>query len=192
MPKDSQKSYFALQAFNVELASIKDGSARLRGGADNSSLALQMKFQRWKDLLQDAYSSNNSTLEESPHASDPVACGLTRAVHDKELTRRFLERLIEAREADVESAQLNTVQEITRYAEESVSSRLYLTLQCMGIRHDAADVVASHADQSSRRTLSCGHGRNSHSRGTLAAVLSVRHVAGFGGRARHGLAGRPG
>ena len=147
MPKDAQKAYFALQAFNVELASIKDGSARLRGGAENSSLALQMKFQRWRDLVQDAYDddgndSNSSTVDAS---SDPVACGLIRAVHDKELTRRFLERLIESREADVESAQCNTVQEITRYAEESVSSRLYLTLECMGVRDDAADVVASHA-----------------------------------------------
>lgn len=148
MPKDSQKAYFAMQAFNVELASIKDGSARLRGGADNSSLALQMKFQRWKDLIEDAYTARDygvNSGDESPYAADPVACSLTRAVHDKELTRRFLERLLEARDADVEIVQLNTLQEVTRYAEESVSSRLYLTLECMGIRDDAADEVASHA-----------------------------------------------
>ena len=142
MPQEAQKAYFALQAFNVEVASIKDGSARLRGGAENSSLALQMKFQRWRDILEDAYNDGGSSADAS---SDPVACGLMRAVHDQALTRRFLERLIESREADVESAQSNTVQEMTRYAEESVSSRLYLTLECMGVRDDAADVVASHA-----------------------------------------------
>jgi len=109
-------------------------------------LALQMKFQRYKDLVQDAYdATSNQSESSSVHAADPIACGLTRAVHDKKLTRRFLERLIEAREADVEVVQLNTVQEITRYAEESVSSRLYLTLECMGIQNDQADEVASHA-----------------------------------------------
>ena len=132
----------------MEVASIKDGSARLRGGAEHSYLALQMKFQRWRDVIHSAYddsSSGSSRMTTTADTADPVACGLIRAIHDKELTRRFLERLIESREADVESAQSNTVQDITRYAEESVSSRLYLTLECMGVRDDAADVVASHA-----------------------------------------------
>ncbi|CAB9510376.1 complex I, assembly factor 6 [Seminavis robusta] len=149
MPKKVQQEYFALLAFNVELASVKQGSARLRGGADNSTLAVQLKFQRWKDLL-DAVYTGSSTLEQaatslSSFAADPVAASLARAIHDKELTRRFLERLIEAREADVDVVQWNTMQEVTRYAEESVSSRLYLTLECLGIRNDDADIVASHA-----------------------------------------------
>jgi NADH dehydrogenase [ubiquinone] 1 alpha subcomplex assembly factor 6 len=143
MPKEAQKAYFALLAFNVELASIKDGSARLRGGgSENSSIAVQLKFQRWKDVLQNIYEPTNTNIA---FAADPVASALTRAAHDKDLTRRFLERLVEAREADVEIVQWNTVQEITRYAEEAVSSRLYLTLECLGIRNDQADIVASHA-----------------------------------------------
>lgn len=145
MPKEAQKAYFSLLAFNVELASIKDGSARLRGGADNSSIALQLKFQRWKDVIESIYDSDSSGGSSSSFAADPVASSLTRAVHDNDLTRRFLERLVEAREADVEIVQWNTVQEVTRYAEESVSSRLYLTLECLGIRNDEADIVASHA-----------------------------------------------
>jgi len=150
MPKEAQKAYFALQAFNIELATIKDASARLRGGAENSTLAIQLKFQRWKDLIQGIYNDNNSHTTDShtsleSFASDPVACSLARAVHDKNLTRRFLERLVESREADVEVVQVNTVQELSRYAEESVSSRLYLTLECMGVRNDEADIVASHA-----------------------------------------------
>lgn len=145
MPKDAQKAYFALLAFNVELASIKDGSARLRGaGSDNSSIAVQLKFQRWKDILQGIFEPESSR-ESSITVADPVASSLTRAAHDKDLTRRFLERLVEAREADVEVVQWNTVQDITRYAEESVSSRLYLTLECLGVRNDEADIVASHA-----------------------------------------------
>jgi NADH dehydrogenase [ubiquinone] 1 alpha subcomplex assembly factor 6 len=149
MPSDVQKAYFGLLAFNVELASIKDGSARLRGGADNSTLAIQLKFQRWKDVIEAIY-TGSSTLHQvgssvQHYGSDPVAASLTRAVQDKALTRRFLERLIEAREGDVEVVQWNTLQEVTRYAEESVSSRLYLTLECLGIRNDEADIVASHA-----------------------------------------------
>ena len=55
MPKHAQQAYFALLAFNVELASIKDNSIRLRGGgfgggSDTGTLAIHLKFQRWKDL----------------------------------------------------------------------------------------------------------------------------------------------
>lgn len=144
MPSNTQHAYFAIQAFNVELASIKDASTRIRSGSDSSSLALSLKFQRFKDIL-DAIYDNDEKNSISNFSADPVASSLARAVHDKNLTRRFLERLLEAREADMEVTQLNTVQELTRYAEESVSSRLYLTLECTGVRDDEADTVASHA-----------------------------------------------
>jgi NADH dehydrogenase [ubiquinone] 1 alpha subcomplex assembly factor 6 len=182
MPSASQQSYFALRAFNVELASIKDGSILRRrlsssgaeggGGGDHStsggtgggtttssSIALQLRMQWWRDALDTIYKSDESsdqlgnTSNKDPLLQSlsiscwhsPVVRSLYRAVQDHSLTRRFLERLVDARESDLELIQPATVQEMVDYAEETSSSLLYLSLECAGVRDDRADAVASSA-----------------------------------------------
>jgi len=81
MPSSSQEAYFALRAFNVEIASIKDasqliGGRRSRGGQSSSNnqrtignatfdevgderdpnLASKLRMQWWKDSILDIYS----------------------------------------------------------------------------------------------------------------------------------------
>jgi NADH dehydrogenase [ubiquinone] 1 alpha subcomplex assembly factor 6 len=73
-----------------------------------------------------------------------VVRALYIAIEDKELTRRFLERLLDAREADLDIQQMATMDDAKQYAEDTWSSLLYLSLECAGVRDDAADVVASH------------------------------------------------
>jgi NADH dehydrogenase [ubiquinone] 1 alpha subcomplex assembly factor 6 len=176
MPSSSQKPYFAIRAFNVELASIKDGSnARRRSGsgggssssgdgpgglaAASSSIALQMRMQWWRDALATIYdddksgspgsgSSPKSSFAQSLSVScwhSPTVRSLFRAVNERSLTRRFLERMVDARESDLETNQPDTVQEMVDYAEETSSSLLYLALECAGIRDDASDATASAA-----------------------------------------------
>lgn len=188
MPHESRKAYFAIRAFNVELASIKDGSVSRRlGGAQfaglegaDASLALKVRMQWWRDALNQIYDghvdgddgataaavggssaalqnkkddtasieSAESTFFDSMAASyfkNPVVRVLNHAVHDKQLTRRFLERLLEAREADLETKQPETLDEAVGYADETFSSLLYLSLETCNVRDEAADVVAQHA-----------------------------------------------
>jgi len=64
---------------------------------------------------------------------------------DLGLTRRFLERLVDAREDDLDVVQYATLEDSVRYAESTASSLLYLSLECLGVRSDDADAVASHA-----------------------------------------------
>jgi NADH dehydrogenase [ubiquinone] 1 alpha subcomplex assembly factor 6 len=177
MPSKAHKSYFAIRAFNVELASIKDGSnARRRSGssggsqqgdgasgglaASSSSIALQMRMQWWRDALATIYNDDEesgsigsgsrpkSSFAQSLSVScwhSPTVRSLFRAVNERSLTRRFLERMVDARESDLDVNQPHTVQEMVDYAEETSSSLLYLALECTGIRDDAADATASAA-----------------------------------------------
>jgi hypothetical protein len=66
----------------------------------------------------------------------PVVRSLGQAVQESNLTRRLLERLLDAREADRDIQQLSTVDNAIMYAEDSSSSLLYLTLECCGVREE--------------------------------------------------------
>ena len=145
MPANSQKAYFALRALNVEIASIKE---KIHG--EPGSLALQLRMQWWRDAVAEIYgdvpsSSGQGRLSVSCWHS-PIVRGMYRGIQQSQpLTRRFLERLIDSRQADLDILERSTLQETVDYAEESVSSLLYLSLELLGVREDAADEVASHA-----------------------------------------------
>jgi NADH dehydrogenase [ubiquinone] 1 alpha subcomplex assembly factor 6 len=161
MPASARKQYFALRAFNVELASIKDGSERRKTQSSNddtgTSLGQRMRFQWWREALDQLYpdegeaapSLNDPSVDgflasmSTSYGRNPVVRSLGQAVQESNLTRRFLERLLDAREADMDIQQLPTVDNAIMYAEDSSSSLLYLTLECCGVREDAADEVAS-------------------------------------------------
>ena len=162
MPSVAQKAYFAIRAFNVELASVKDGHNVRRGGEKAQSrdtattMVLQMRMQWWRDALKQIYGEeieNNKSSDPSTGMLNfsidcwhsPIVRALAAANEEHDLTRRFLERLIDARDADLEVRQWNTLDEVATYSEESVSSLLYLSLECTGVREDKADEVASHA-----------------------------------------------
>jgi NADH dehydrogenase [ubiquinone] 1 alpha subcomplex assembly factor 6 len=167
LPSEAQNSYFAIRAFNVELASVKDGTSRMRGqqggggfeefGGMSTTIALQIRMQWWRDALHEIYRIDNyndispkvgvhmidntataaSRLSLSSSIScwkSPIVRALCEANREKKLTKRFLERLIDAREMDIHvKQQLATLKETSLYAEETVSSLLYLTLECMNV-----------------------------------------------------------
>ena len=146
MPHRVQKAFFAIRAFNAEIASIKGGhhtrSRESTGTQDSSTKThmLQVRLQWWTDAIAQIYG------DPPPHISDPalanlsVSCwkspivrALNAANEESNLTRRFLERLVEARQSDLELSQFGTMEEAANYAEQSVSSLLYLSLECNGV-----------------------------------------------------------
>lgn len=176
LPASSRNAYFALRAFNVELASIKDGHKLRNQGMTNttnintttanipdSTLALQLRMAFWRDAIEDICqnksNNNNSTTTSSSarpaqhslsglmtsHWNSPVVRALDRAHTKHNFTHRFLERIVDAREIDLETNQFLTVNELTGYGEETVSSLLYLTLEIFSIRDTAADQCVSAA-----------------------------------------------
>jgi NADH dehydrogenase [ubiquinone] 1 alpha subcomplex assembly factor 6 len=159
MPASSRHAYFAIRAFNVELASIKDGSvSRKVGGAQfeesGASMALKLRIKWWRDALGQIYGDNEGIAPPDDQFmasmtssvwNNPVTRVLNEAVHEKQLTRRFLERLLEARESDLDIRQLETFDEALDYSESIFSSLFYLSLETADVREEASDVVAYHA-----------------------------------------------
>jgi NADH dehydrogenase [ubiquinone] 1 alpha subcomplex assembly factor 6 len=170
MPYNARRSFFGIRAWNVELASIKDGSALNRNKGEQANVALQVRIQWWREALTKIYDSqqqsenkneNHSTtnnnykiddaffsISETLDASyfkNPIVRVLDYAVHEKQLTQRFLERLSEARETDLHNQQPETITDMVEYADNIVSSLLYLTLETVDVRDESVDVVAQHA-----------------------------------------------
>ena len=165
MPYEARKSYFAIRAWNVELASIKDGSTRKKSGGEGdtggSNVALQVRFQWWWDALNQIYENphqRENDINENDYApfsvsgtlaasymKNPIVRVLNYAVHEKQLTRRFIERLSDAREVDLRNQQPETMTEMIEYADNIFSSLLYLTLETVNVRDESVDVVAQHA-----------------------------------------------
>ena len=133
MPPASRDAFFALRAFNAEVASIKDRSS----SSETTALALQLRMQWWRDAVTSIY--------ESKPLENPVVLALAKANEKHTLTRRFLDRIIDAREADLEVNQYQTVAALAHYAESTVCSLFYLTLECMEAETHAADEMAYHA-----------------------------------------------
>jgi NADH dehydrogenase [ubiquinone] 1 alpha subcomplex assembly factor 6 len=153
MPSSLQKSYFALRAFNIEIASIKDSQSTRRyqqhmpltknmNGDSSSQLALQLRIQWWKNSIDEIYLKNNAEDRDNNRHQPQLSCQNQSGDEDKKIVhllstscwnKRFLERLIDSRENDLFVTQNTTLQEQTSYAEESVSSFLYLLLETCGV-----------------------------------------------------------
>ena len=203
MPSSAREAYFALRAFNVEIAGIKDASqligGRSRGTSGNnggigssssarststtntntnsqlfddnnnsmmedngmvgdSSLASRLRMQWWTDAVADIYEKGNNEQQQSTTSKDedvilqsftssrkhnPTLRSLAHAIHTHQLTHRFLRRIMEARESDLDVLQYESIRDMAQYGEDTVSNVLYLSLECVGVREEGADGVAS-------------------------------------------------
>lgn len=86
-PKEYRGVYYALHAFNVEIATIRDQIPR------NSVQAGRIRFQFWKDTLQQIYGGAGL----SGSNNQPVAKSLNFYIKKHNLTSRWFERALEAR-----------------------------------------------------------------------------------------------
>ncbi|XP_026769302.3 NADH dehydrogenase (ubiquinone) complex I, assembly factor 6 isoform X1 [Pangasianodon hypophthalmus] len=128
LPVAARRSSLALRAFNVELAQVKDSVSQKNLGL--------MRMHFWKSAVEDIY------RDEPP--VQPVSAELWRAVRKHKLTRRWLLRIIDEREKDMEDRAYRNLQELEAYAENTQSSLLYLLLETLGVKDVHADHAASH------------------------------------------------
>lgn len=130
VPKDARGAFYAIRAFNIEVATIKDQVRH------NSLQAGRIRFQFWRDALRQIYQGKL----ESRH---PVAEALLYYTQKHQLTKRWFERSLEARYANFSSGsnQFETMADLENYAEYGQSSILYLLLQVLN-SEDIADVQA--------------------------------------------------
>lgn len=88
VPKKYRGVYFALRAFNVEIATIKDQVPRSQFQAG------RIRFQFWKDVLSQIYSDQQCV---APSINHPIAKALEYYIPRYNLTSRWFERSVEAR-----------------------------------------------------------------------------------------------
>ncbi|XP_032761900.1 NADH dehydrogenase (ubiquinone) complex I, assembly factor 6 [Rattus rattus] len=127
-PAECQRSASALRAFNVELAQVKDLVSEKTIGL--------MRMQFWRKAVEDMFCDN------PPH--QPVAMELWKAVKRHNLTKRWLLRIIDEREKNLDDKAYRSIRELENYAENTQSSLLYLTLEVLGVKDVHADHAASH------------------------------------------------
>lgn len=144
LPKEARASAFAVRALNVELAGIR---AAARGNAN----AGRVRIAFWRELIDGAFAR---AAQIAPHAVDvsgskpgpsglpwrqavaahPLFNPLSTAIAAHGHTRRWFERMIDARDAGLDAPPPATLAQAERYAEDTAGSLLLLALEACGVR----------------------------------------------------------
>lgn len=115
-PAERRADLFALYAFNLEIAGVRESVSE--------PLVGQMRLKWWYDAL-------DAIVAGAP-PKHPVAAPLSEAVRRYSLPRADLETLIEARSDDLEAEQPATLSELEAYAEYSTAPLLRMVLTILG------------------------------------------------------------
>ena len=134
-------TYVALRAFNIELARIPDTVSTPAIGA--------MRYQFWRDNISAAYEGRPrkeplslllARLLEILHARTEGTCTLSK---------NWFMRIISAREQYADGRPYPNLEALEKYAENTYSTLMYLTLQSLPMNSLTADHVASHIGKAS-------------------------------------------
>ncbi|CAM9184670.1 unnamed protein product [Choristocarpus tenellus] len=99
-------------------------------------MAGELRMQWWKDSLAAIFDGNPPP--------QPIAIALSQAVERHKLTKRWFDRLLDARIADLHNPQLSSIKAMETYAENTASSLLYLMLEIAGVKGKDLDHAAAH------------------------------------------------
>ncbi|KAJ0106592.1 hypothetical protein Patl1_18822 [Pistacia atlantica] len=136
LPTSMRKAAFALRAFNVETSKAMDVASDPRIGL--------MRLVWWQEAIDKIYT--NKRIEH------PTAQALASVVSEYKISKGWLKRSVQARinDANREATDIpDDIEELEKYAEDTVSTLLYMTLQAGGVMSTAADHVASHVGKAS-------------------------------------------
>ena len=138
IPRHARDAYIALRAFNIEVARTADTTSTPTIGA------LRLQFQR------DAVSK---ALAGAP-PKQPVAILLAKAAGEIEgnggkWSSAWFGRIVDTREKYLANPPFTGLEGLERYAENTYSTLLYLTLQALPMASLTADHVASHIGKAS-------------------------------------------
>ncbi|RHY87050.1 hypothetical protein DYB37_011791 [Aphanomyces astaci] len=133
LPTPSRDAFYAIRAFNIEIARIKD-SSRTNPGAG------KLRIQWWRQRLHDLFDKRNAASAPTDHV---VLAELHAAIHKHQLTQRWFDRILEAREMDLEVDNPTSMRDLDMYAEKTAASMLHLTLECLDHQATVDDVLVA-------------------------------------------------
>ncbi|KAG1053557.1 hypothetical protein G6F43_004369 [Rhizopus delemar] len=127
-PSHLRNTQYAIRAFNIELASIRENISKPEIG--------KMRMQFWKDTLDKIYTGKPP--------QQPIALALSEALKASKLSAIWMKRIINERASNLDDHQFMTIKDMETYAENTQSSLLYLQLESLGIKDVNADHAISH------------------------------------------------
>ncbi|WP_119165492.1 phytoene/squalene synthase family protein [Algihabitans albus] len=128
-PAERREALFALYAFNLEVAKTAELVSEPTLG--------QIRLQWWREALDQIYLGG-------PVREHQVVEPLAAAIRDRGLERAAFERLLEAREADLDPAAPSDLAALERYAEGTSATLQRLALTVLGCEGEAAQAAARH------------------------------------------------
>jgi len=120
---------FALLLFNAEIARVREVVSEPMLG--------QIRLQWWREAIDEIYRGSGRRHE----VADPLA----EAIRTHGLTRSYFERLIDARETDLDDMPPESMAALEHYAEESAAPLVSLALEIAGADAGALADVARHS-----------------------------------------------
>lgn len=136
IPPPSQTAYLALRAFNLEIARIPDTTS--------TSAVSAMRYQFWRDNITRAFAGTPPKQPISILLSHALDTLNTRSKGTASMSKTWFMRMITARETYGDGRPYTTLDALEKYAEDTYSTLLYLTLQSLPMASVTADHVASH------------------------------------------------
>ena len=133
-PTEKRLLYQTIRAYNAEISTIRDA---VRG---NQSTA-KMRFQFWRDALESIYDpSRNRSI-----SNHPTVIALENACREGRLGRQWLERCLNAKEAEMLEEEWTNLSDMEEYAEAAFSSLIYSSIECLGVTEtETINTAASH------------------------------------------------
>lgn len=127
-PQASREGLFSLYAFNLEVAKTRE--------AVSEPMLGEIRLQWWREAIEGIYDGTPRRHE--------VVLALADAVAKHRLTRQCFDSLIDARAVDLSDVAPETVDALVRYAEGTSANLIWLALEMLGVRSDAATEAARH------------------------------------------------
>ena len=128
-PSGRREALFALYAFNYEVARVRETVSEPVLG--------QIRLQWWRESIAAAF-------EGGPVRNHLVVEALTAAIRACALTRAHFERLVDAREQDLDEAPSANLSALEDYAEATSARLVYLALESLGVRGPSAEKAGFH------------------------------------------------
>src|SRR6202047_3466328 len=126
-PAARREALFALYAFNYEIARVRESVTEPMLG--------QIRLQWWRENIAAAF-------EGGPVSHHPVVEALTGSIRELPMTRDHFDRLISARETDLDDRPPASLQTLEDYAEATSARLIYLALEVLGVHNSAAGEAA--------------------------------------------------
>lgn len=125
-PADRREALFALHAFNLEIAKTRE--------VVSEPILGQMRLQFWRDGIAAVYEGGSVPRHG---VMDPLA----EAIRRHGLSRALFDRLIDAREADLDDDPPANLTCLVNYAEVTGAPLVQLALEILGVRDEEAQAA---------------------------------------------------